>query len=627
MIRITFIVPYHSINRTVEEIFQQHPEKSMLSQEILTRTVDEICAEDLKETDIVIARGYSADKIQKLSTVPLIDMTVTGFDITAALNTCIRNFSPRKIAVIGPLNTIYGIEEIKDAFPCSIEGYLVEDPQHLDETISRARQEGADAVIAGKTGYQLCRHRNIPTVIIKSGKKTIMQAIDEAIRSVRLMRQERARADRFASIMDYTFEGIIAVDPGGTITVANNYVRKMVPILDADSPVRLSRILPQLDLSKVLEKKERILDELITINQLVHTVNCVPAGDAGAVITFSNISKIQELEGQIRSKLHHKGLIAKYRFTDIIGTEPAISEAISTAGKFSGVESNIFIFGETGTGKELFAQSIHNSSNRWKHPFVAINCAALAEDLLESELFGYVDGAFTGAARGGKQGLFELAHKGTVFLDEIGDISPKLQSRLLRVLQEREIMRIGHDRVIPIDIRIIAASNKNLRDLVQQGDFREDLFYRLNVLKLSLPPLRERPHDIIALCNHFIMQNKETLGARLRSLTPEAEKLIMAYGWPGNVRELSNFCERLSVLSDSEIADTHAVRNCLEHPLEAEPPGTEMIPLASVAGLQEQEAIRRAISTASNKKEAAQLLGIHPSTLWRKMKHFNIGAT
>ena len=517
MIRITFIVPYHSINRTVAEIFQQHPEKEMLSQSILTRTVDEINELDLQGTDIVIARGYSADKIQRLSSVPLIDMTVTGFDITAALNTCIRQFNPRKIAVIGPLNTIYGIDEIKDAFPCSLESYLVEEPEQLGAAITQARQEGADAVIAGKTGYQLCCQQNIPTVIIKSGKKTIMQAIDEAIRSVRLMRQERARADRFETIMDYTFEGIISVDHSGYITVANNYMRKLVPVLNTvTGTVRMEQILPQLKIDQVLEKKEKILDELITINQLVHTVNCVPAGDTGAVITFSNISKIQELEGQIRSKLHHKGLIAKYNFSDIIGNERTIQDTICTAQKFSRVESNIFIFGETGTGKELFAQSIHNTSGRKNQPFIAINCAALAEDLLESELFGYVEGAFTGAAKGGKQGLFELAHKGTVFLDEIGDISPKLQSRLLRVLQEREIMRIGHDRVIPIDIRIISASNKNLQKLVKEGSFREDLFYRLNVLKLSLPPLRERPHDIIALCSPLYPAQQRYFGFTLK---------------------------------------------------------------------------------------------------------------
>ena len=275
---------------------------------------------------------------------------------------------------------------------------------------------------------------------------------------------------RFKGIMDYSFEGILSVNREGLITTANNYAKKVFDGLeDEEACILASTLLPELNIKKVLAGESKILGELVRIKKNLYTVNCVSAGETGAVITFSNISKIQELEGQIRSKLHKKGLVAKYFFKDIIGSEHKILETVHTAKKFSRVDSNIFIFGETGTGKELFAQSIHNASLRHKQPFIAINCAALSEDLLESELFGYVDGAFTGASKGGKTGLFELAHKGTVFLDEIGDISPKLQSRLLRVLQEREIMRIGHDRVIPIDIRIISASNKNLRELVDKG--------------------------------------------------------------------------------------------------------------------------------------------------------------
>lgn len=181
-----------------------------------------------------------------------------------------------------------------------------------------------------------------------------------------------------------------------------------------------------------------------------------------------------------------------------------MDSVISDAINFSYSDSNILIYGETGTGKELFAQSIHNSSTRRNNPFVAINCSALPENLLESELFGYVEGAFTGAAKGGKMGFFEMAHKGTIFLDEIGDISPKLQSRLLRVLQEKEIIRLGNDTVIPIDVRVISATNKNLKEAVAAGEFRQDLLYRLDVLELNLPPLRKRGADISLLLTHYI---------------------------------------------------------------------------------------------------------------------------
>ena len=624
MINIAFILPYESMKDVVEDIFHEHPDRAEIQQSILTKTVDEIEEEDILDADIVIARGYSSNRI-KLANLPAIDINVTGFDITVALNSCIRKYNPQKIAVVGPLNTVYGIEEIKNVFPCEIVSYQVSDPERLIDTIKQAVGEGVDAVIAGKTGSSICRGLGINHVMILSGRKTILQAVDEAIRTVRLMRQERERTDRFKGIMDYSFEGIISVNREGIVTTANNYAKKVLSGLDDEkSKVPAAEVLPELDIKAVLSGKSKILGELVRIKKNLYTVNCVSAGDTGAVVTFSNISKIQELEGQIRYKQHKKGLVAKYYFKDVIGSERRILETLETAKKFSRVDSNIFIFGETGTGKELFAQSIHNASTRRGSPFIAINCAALSEDLLESELFGYVDGAFTGASKGGKTGLFELAHRGTVFLDEIGDISLKLQSRLLRVLQEREIRRIGHDRVIPIDIRIISASNKNLRELVNKGLFRDDLFYRLNVLQLTLPPLRERPRDVLDLCSHFIKTNEKKIGNRLHGFTPEAESVIVNYSWPGNVRELSNFCERLCVLSEEDIADTSDVIACLEDTITLEEPEMRKKNLASATLSSERDIIIHALENSHSKRDAARQLGIDPSTLWRKMKKHNL---
>ena len=211
----------------------------------------------------------------------------------------------------------------------------------------------------------------------------------------------------------------------------------------------------------------------------------------GSVVTVLNASQIQTTEDKLRMTLHHKGHSAKYSFDQMIIRAPRMLECVQEAKAFARTDSNIVIVGESGTGKELVSQSIHAASRRSQNNFVALNCAALPENLLESELFGYVEGAFTGAAKGGKAGLFEIAHKGTIFLDEISEIPLGLQGRLLRVLQEREIMRLGDSRIIPIDIRVIAATNKNLEDLVRAGKFRQDLYYRLYVLQLNIPPLRE----------------------------------------------------------------------------------------------------------------------------------------
>jgi transcriptional regulator with PAS, ATPase and Fis domain len=620
MIDISFIVPYESMKYVVEDIFREHPDRAEIQANILTKTVEEIKKEDLENADIVIARGYSANRV-RATNVPVLPISVTGFDITVALNACIQKFNPKKIAVIGPLNTVYGIEEIESVFPCEIQSYQVSDPLDLEETILKAQREGSTAIIAGKSGTSIASRLGIDSTMILSGRKTVLQSIDEAIRTVRLMRQERERTDRFKGIMDYSFEGILSVNTQGVITTANNYARKVLDGLeDEPEEVRLKDVLPQLDIQSVLEGRSKILGELVQIQKNLYTFNCVCAGDTGAVVTFTNISKIQELEGQIRTKLHKKGLVAKYQFKDIIGGESRLVETVKMAKKFSRVESNIFIYGETGTGKELFAQSIHNASVRREQPFVAINCAALADNLLESELFGYVDGAFTGASKGGKPGLFELAHRGTVFLDEIGDISPSLQSKLLRVLQEREIMRLGHDQVIPIDIKIISASNKNLRDLVDRGEFREDLFYRLNVLKLKLPPLRERPNDIVELAEFFIKVNRKKFGTESILLTEESKALIKSYPWPGNVRELENFCERLCVLLDDGIADVQDVRLCLEESVRLDEGPVVPNNLSSAAFVSEKEILIQTLEASRNKREAAQKLGIDPSTLWRKMK-------
>ena len=230
------------------------------------------------------------------------------------------------------------------------------------------------------------------------------------------------------------------------------------------------------------------------------------------------------------------------------------------AQRYSRVNSNVLIVGETGTGKELFAHSIHQASSRSDQPFVALNCAALPEILLESELFGYEAGAFSGAAKGGKIGLLELAHRGTIFLDEIGEIPITLQAKLLRVLQEKEIRRIGSTSVHPIDVRVVSATNINIEEKIRSGQFRSDLYYRLNLLDISIPPLRERREDVQELVDFYLTRFACEMGKRIPTVTPEAAQLLMQYDWPGNVRELRNVCERLIVLNDSDFVSDRAFK-------------------------------------------------------------------
>lgn len=288
--------------------------------------------------------------------------------------------------------------------------------------------------------------------------------------------------------------------------------------------------------ARLLELKS-FRDELIKFNGINYMAEKTDISlmdeHVGSYLILQNENDLREKESNMSRMLRQTGFYARYTFSDIIHRSAPMRTCIDMAKKAALSDYTILIRGESGTGKELLAQSIHNHSARKKYPFVAVNCAAIPENLLESELFGYEEGSFTGASKGGKPGLFEHAKHGTIFLDEIGDISPNLQTRLLRVIQEKQIMRVGSGKIVDIDARIIAATNADLEKKVANGDFREDLFFRLNVIPLSIVPLRHRKDDILPLLKVF-------LGRQFGLLSPADRRILMEYGWPGNVRELEN---------------------------------------------------------------------------------------
>ncbi len=279
------------------------------------------------------------------------------------------------------------------------------------------------------------------------------------------------------------------------------------------------------------------------------------------------------------------------------------------------MDSNVLIVGETGTGKELFAHSIHRVSKRSHEPFVALNCAALPENLLESELFGYESGAFSGASRNGKIGLFELAHKGTIFLDEIGEIPFSLQAKLLRVLQEKEIRRIGSDRVLPVDVRVISATNIDIEKQIKEGNFRSDLYYRLNLLDIIIPPLRERKEDIMTMVDFYMLRFACEIGKSAPRISSGAGKLLTEYEWPGNVRQLRNICERLTVLNDTGTIQENDIRQ-LKIFKEVEEKENMFGPKLQSAELDQYSGF----SPRMKKKDLAEELGVSRTTLWRMIK-------
>ena len=319
----------------------------------------------------------------------------------------------------------------------------------------------------------------------------------------------------------------------------------------------------------------------------------------------------------------------RFEFSSIIGSSPAMRQVFERMTRIVKTDSTVLISGESGTGKELVARALHHNGQRSSRPFVAVNCGAIPETLLESELFGHVKGAFTGAIRD-KAGKFEAANHGTIFLDEIGTMPPHLQSKLLRVLQEQEIERIGSNRPTRLDVRVISAANIDLEQAVRQGQFREDLFYRLNVIPLHLPPLRERQQDIIPLALHFLEKSCRLMGRTAMSLARPARDALECYGWPGNVRELENLMERLAAMTEGDLircADLPAAL-CGTGPAISDGAGIltgDGIDLPAAVSELEQGYILQALKMAGGvKARAAALLGINRTTLVEKMKRLGM---
>ncbi len=357
------------------------------------------------------------------------------------------------------------------------------------------------------------------------------------------------KIEELDTILNLSKDGILFTSKDGEI---NTYNSKVKDILDINEDI-YGKYIEDIfvDSLKVLLSEKEILDKVVVFNKKYINVNKKNIYNRdekmGTYYSLQEITYIKKLEQNLTKKLREKGQIAKYTFKDIKTNSPKMFECIDLAKKVSKSDLSILIRGESGTGKELIAQSIHNNSNRKNQPFIAVNCAAVPENLLESQLFGYDKGTFTGGLKDGKQGLFELANNGTIFLDEIGDMPLELQTKLLRVLQEKQIMPVGSHNVINIDVRIISATNKNLEQMIDNSQFREDLYYRLNTIPINIPPLRERKEDILIIMEDLI--NKKLV------ITPEAKKLIQNYMWKGNIRELQNVTSYLNIMCEDIVLE------------------------------------------------------------------------
>ncbi|MCD8084645.1 MAG: sigma 54-interacting transcriptional regulator [Clostridiales bacterium] len=619
MVKIRVFIPHLELKEIFEQVVAQLPKYDNIQIETTYVFGTPVELSQNWDAEILVARGMTYDALRELfPTKHVVQIRLSSFDIFAALVKC-RDFQAKRIALFLHDIRIPSLPYLEELCGAPIMIYDAPDEKTSELSIRQAVKDGADIFVGAGTVCGICDRMGLRRVHIHTKYAAVEMAMQEAVETAKTINYERTRSDIFNTMLNYSEDGIIAVNENGRILSINNQAYLIFQLSTVKDMVGqpISSIL-QSQKWKSLVDSGAETEQLIKIHEKNYYVRCNSLSEkgqeTGALFFVKNADRIIEEESKIRRGLSEKGLTAKYSFKDILGQSDAIRDNIRIAERYSRVNSNVLIIGETGTGKELFAHSIHQASKRSNQPFVALNCAALPENLLESELFGYEPGAFSGASKGGKIGLFELAHKGTIFLDEIGEIPIALQAKLLRVLQEKEIRRIGSTSVHPVDVRVISATNIDIEKKIEEGEFRSDLYYRLNLLDIYIPPLRERKEDIQELIDFYLASFACEMGKSIPKVTPEAAKIFNDHSWPGNVRELRNICERLTVLNDTNVIDENLLYQLKIFRRKAARPTVVSA---------DPDSVYSRLQPKKKKKDLAEELGVSRTTLWRMAKRQN----
>lgn len=572
---------------------------------------------------VLIARGRNVRLLEENVSSPVVDVPYLYEEIYESVH--MGNCVPEEIALIGFDNAYDTMLRFRRISGMNVQVINPESPDTIEQDIIGALRPGIRFLIGGFSVKLVADAHQLRHGMLRVHSSNVETAIDRALNIFASMEAKDEYLQTILATVNGTPDAVLNYSHSRELLFLNDNAKAL---FHGQTPEEILHLLfPEKEAAQVLNQKEPTHKSIVNLFSRVYLVNCKPiivnAQLKSVVIIVGSGNRIQSAEKQIRMKLSEKRPAARYTFADIVGKSASIQETIRLGKKYARSNSAILISGETGTGKEVFAQSIHTASNRAAEPFVAINCAALPESILESELFGYVKGAFTGANREGKMGLFELAHGGTVFLDEIGEMNLNVQAKLLRVLQEKEISRLGDNKITPIDVRVISATNKNLEELVRERKFREDLLYRLNVLELCLPPLRERKEDIPSLIEHYTGKNCPEI-----TFSKEAVQLLQQGDYSGNIRQFFNLLERAITLSESTCIGSDCLEGILPRRLLAiSQPQDAALPLYSrkFAMEDERKKIQELLSlSGGNRAQVAAELQISTTTLWRKMKKYHL---
>ena len=597
--------------------------------------------------DVVVSAGSNGAYLRQHLDLPVVLVKVGGFDVMQALARA------RRVGTRIGLVTYEGMAPDLTPYAELLDMGLVQRTYRTEEDAQACVQElgrlGIQALVGPGLVADLADQMGLTGVFLYS-TDAVREALEDAVEVARAARIEQAKRERLNTILTQLSDGVIAVDQQERIQTLNPTMAQWLGVAPgAWLGRRLSDVCPELSLQGTLrlglqdlEKIERVKGKALIVNRMPIIEQGVLTG---AVLSCQDPINIQRVDRHIRTRIKPNSPDTpgtRYELGQFLGESPAVQHVRQMALSCARSQATVLLIGESGTGKELIAQGIHMASERRDMPFVAVNCAAVSETLLESELFGYEEGAFTGARRGGKIGLFEAAHNGTLFLDEVGEMPVSLQTRLLRVLQEREVLRVGATEPTPVNVRVIAATHRDLKEQVARGLFRLDLYYRLNILRLDVPPLRERLGDLEAIARALCIKLCRRLAqdpAPMQGLLGALIRQAAGYDWPGNVRELENLIERViayaSAVDVAGLQQPDAQRAFLaaavpelfagtaDAPAGAESKGAARSesPLKGRQAQAERAAILRVLADCGGDRAlASQRLGISRTTLWRKLK-------
>lgn len=567
---------------------------------------------------IIVTRGGTYKLVRDALKIPVVEIKVSVYDIIESFD---KLEDPNeKIGLVGYSNVVYGFDILKKFITNEVVKIELKNEEDIYEIIEKNKSLGINTYIGDSNVKRIVEQLNCRGIVINSQKESIHTAIQEARRINKATKDENFKAQQITAMADYVHDGLIAIDNNENITVFNKAAERIFGVAHKGAIKKnINEIIPDSEFNNVLKTSESRIGEIINYKDTKLSANITPiileGSIAGAVSTFQEVNELQSIEQKIRISLNAKGFLAKYKFSDIVYQSDEIKKCIEIAKEYAKYDAPIHICGESGVGKELFCQSIHNYSSRKYGPFVAINCAAIPPTLIESELFGFEEGSFTGAKKKGKPGVFELAHNGTLLLDEVNEIPKELQGRLLRVLQEKQIMRVGGEKIIPINVKIVSTSNKYLKRMVETNEFRKDLYFRLNVLNLRIPSINKRKDDILILAEHFINKYSSVYDKEPIKITPQVKEHLLNREYEGNVRELENIIERSVILSSFEFIKNENIDKEDKDIL------TESVKFDRSLKDLELSYIKMIYhKTDMNVNKTCDILKINRTTLWRKLK-------